>query len=486
MNRSILIVICDFLLVSLLAFSTVDVNKLSQPANPRTMSTNPTATPVSGKQDLGDVMRVALDEEKKRQDELIGELTRTRAMVSQQDAKIQSVRDQLESKEQLAARLAEEQSKLAEAHTNLQQQFAFAQTNLATLNVQLHASTVETVITKEERAAMEAEARKQSEKAASLEKQLAQLQTTNEWMQSDRQALQAQQQSLQTQLQLSAASNHYAVAQMSQLHDEVDAQRRENVRLTDGIKVLAAKSSELAREIHDTRPLTPNLIFDEMTTNRVLASFTGVRPGFLGADSTKDRRAQIILITDGTNIFALGHVQDTPLTLWSPGTQWEELRGTLEHGSESFPIQSLSFAFADPRVVLIPVPAAEARALGCKIYHLSKDPYVFQDAVVVGTGGDYYGECKFQIDVNTPQYLKMDHNSLEGLFGKFNPSSGDLVLSKTDELLGVMANNNYCAIIHDFEPEATFRFGPDGRNQPTAETLSTLYSVVTDLPFKLH
>ena len=30
MNRSILIVICDFLLVSLLAFSSVDINKVSQ------------------------------------------------------------------------------------------------------------------------------------------------------------------------------------------------------------------------------------------------------------------------------------------------------------------------------------------------------------------------------------------------------------------------------------------------------------------------
>jgi hypothetical protein len=30
MNRSILIVICDFLLVSLLAFSTVDINKVAE------------------------------------------------------------------------------------------------------------------------------------------------------------------------------------------------------------------------------------------------------------------------------------------------------------------------------------------------------------------------------------------------------------------------------------------------------------------------
>jgi hypothetical protein len=88
--------------------------------------------------------------------------------------------------------------------------------------------------------------------------------------------------------------------------------------------------------------------------------------------------------------------------------------------------------------------------------------------------------------VATPQYLKMDHNSLKGLFGKFNPSSGDLVLSKSGELLGVMAHNNYCAVIRRFETVASFRFGPDSRHQQTAQTLSTLYTVVADMPYKLQ
>jgi hypothetical protein len=87
--------------------------------------------------------------------------------------------------------------------------------------------------------------------------------------------------------------------------------------------------------------------------------------------------------------------------------------------------------------------------------------------------------------VTTPQYLKMDHNSLKGIFGKFNPSSGDLVLSKNGELLGVMANSTYCAVIRNFEPSATFRFGADGRNQDTAQTLSALYAYVSDMPYKL-
>ncbi len=472
MNRSILIVLCDFLLVSLLAFSTVDINKVAHPGAAMTMASNTPEKRVTGRQDLGDVMRLALDEERRNRDQLVGELSQARTLAGQENRQIQTIQGQLQSKEELAARLQA-------AQNDLQRQFTVAQTNIENLNRQLHTSTLESVLSKEQRAAMEAEARKQTEKASTLEHHLSQMQNSNQLMT-------AEQEALRNQLALSETAKRSAIAQMAQLQDEVEAQRRENAKLSEGVKALAAKSSELAQEIRVSRPMSPNQVFDELITNRVVASFSGLKSGLFGMDISKDRQSQTVLATDGTNIFALCHVQDTPLTLWSPGAQWEELNGSLIRGSSVFPIRSLSFYMMDPRAVLIPLPAAEARALGCKVYHFSTDPYLFQDAVVVGTRGDYYGECKFQIDLTTPQYLKMDHNSLKGLFGKFNPSSGDLVLSKTGQLLGVMANNSYCVMIRHFEPAATFRFGPESRHQPTAQTLASLYSVVANLPAKLQ
>jgi hypothetical protein len=137
-------------------------------------------------------------------------------------------------------------------------------------------------------------------------------------------------------------------------------------------------------------------------------------------------------------------------------------------------------------VVLIPVPASQARALGCKVYSLSKDPFKFQEAVVAGTQESYYGECRFQMDTDAPGYLKMDRNSLKGLFGKFNPSSGDLVLSKTGELLGLMVNNNYCMVLRTLAAGAPVRFGWAGDSPQTAQTLTDLYGVIAQLPVKLQ
>jgi hypothetical protein len=112
--------------------------------------------------------------------------------------------------------------------------------------------------------------------------------------------------------------------------------------------------------------------------------------------------------------------------------------------------------------------------------------FAFQDAVLVGAREGYYGECKFSIDLDTPSYLKMDRNSIKGLFGKFNPSSGDLVLSKNGELLGIMANNTYCLRIRDFKAVATFRFRQDLREQHTGQTLARFASYVISLPFNLQ
>ena len=472
MNRSILIVICDFLLVSLLAFSTIDITKLTQPGGAPVLTLNQATNRVTERQDLGAVMSLALQEERKNRDTLLAELTRTRQTVGQREQEMQNVQTQLRAKEEQTARLQAEE-------TNLLGQFAAARANIENLNQQLRATTVESVISKEQRAAMEAEARKEAEKERELQRQLADLQHTNETILAERGAL-------ANQLEMSEASNRMAIGQMTQLQDEVTAQRQENAKLAEGVTALATKSSDLAREIRENRALAPNEIFDDVVTNRLLASFYGLKSGAFGSESSRYKQAQTILVSDGTNTFAVCHIQDTPLTLWTPGAQWDELSGTLARGPGLIDIQSISFDATDPRIVMIPVSEAAVRACGGKVYRISPDPYKFQDAVVIGTQENYYGQSNFQIDLTAPQYLKMDHNSLKGLFGKFNPSSGDLVFSKTGALLGVMANNNYCVMIRGFTPAATFRFGPDGRHQPTAQTLSALYAVVSEMPYKLQ
>jgi hypothetical protein len=82
--------------------------------------------------------------------------------------------------------------------------------------------------------------------------------------------------------------------------------------------------------------------------------------------------------------------------------------------------------------------------------------------------------------------VKLDRNFIKGLFGKFNPSRGDLVFSKGGELLGVMANNTYCLMIHNFDASASVQCGQDVRAQHTGDMLARLYSYVYQMPSRLQ
>ena len=87
MNRSILIVICDFLLVSLLAFSTVDVNRIADPGGKRVLNMQLTVTnQAEADKDLTAAMRLALTEERKNREQLLSELARSRETAQSQQA----------------------------------------------------------------------------------------------------------------------------------------------------------------------------------------------------------------------------------------------------------------------------------------------------------------------------------------------------------------------------------------------------------------
>jgi len=85
MNRSILIVICDFLLLSLLTFSSADLNKVSESGASQPMKLEmAAASPTENKQDLAAVMKLALDDQKRIHDRVVGELTQTKDVAGRQ------------------------------------------------------------------------------------------------------------------------------------------------------------------------------------------------------------------------------------------------------------------------------------------------------------------------------------------------------------------------------------------------------------------
>jgi len=82
--------------------------------------------------------------------------------------------------------------------------------------------------------------------------------------------------------------------------------------------------------------------------------------------------------------------------------------------------------------------------------------------------------------------VKLDRNLLKGLFGKFNPNRGDLVLTRTGDLLGIMVNGEYCAVLNKVTPTRTIQLGNEVVTQQTAQMLSQLYDRVFQMPQRLQ
>lgn len=482
MNRSILIVICDFLLISLLVFSAPDASQVNLNLASKSLHLEMVTNQADSGRDLAAAMRVALDEERKGREELQNQLAKTRQDASTQqsdlaqqlaarDQQARALQQQLQARDQQARQFQQQEEQL-------QQQYIAAQTNIQALTQRLQNVSSDTVLSQEKIAAMEDQLRKQAEQAAALQKHINELNATNEQVRTERLQLAGE-------LKVADAERRSALAQAAQMQEEVKVERAEKAKLAENVQVLASKSGELAKEVHDNRELAPNTIFSDIVTNRIEAGFTASRPSLFG-DSVHRKDTETVLVSDGVHTFAICHLQDTPLTFFNPGIDWKSLTGTLASRMTVLPVRGISFQKTDPRVILVPVSDAEARQLGTKVYRISADPYKFQNAVLINASGGYYGECRFEIDLSTPQYVKLDRSFIKGLFGKFNPSSGDLVLSHNGEVMGMMVNGTYCLMLQDLGTTASFQFGNDVTNEHTGQTLAKFYSTVQGMPFKLQ
>lgn len=489
MNKSLLIVICDFLVLSLLAIVRFDdAPATAQPQSP----TN--ATPVARQdQDMLDVLALALKEEQQAKQQLAAQLAQTRqnltgqqTTLSQREQNLQQIQQALQQAQQSLEQKESEKQRIEAERLSLQEQFANTQSSLQSLKEQLNQTSSQSQLSRQRLLDLQSELARRQEQTAQLQSKLAEAEQTQR-------RAEIEKGQLAIQLQVAETEKRLAKSEVDTMRNEVQVVRAEKARLQEqsttlaqGVTALAATSKELTQEIRENRPLAPNTIFSEFIANRVQSDFQAIRRGIFGREINREKESKTVLVTDGTNSFALFHVDDTPLVFSDPATDWDWLTGNLRRKSSVAPIEQIWFLQVDPRVAVVPVSAGYSQLLGSKVYPIATDPFKFQEAVVVGANEGYYGECRFQLDPNLPQYLKMEHSTLKGLFGKFNPSTGDLVFSKSGELLGIMVNNEYCALLRDFTRLRAVRLGIDITQQRTGQTLTELRWRIDQLPLPLR
>ncbi len=467
MNKTLLLILCDFLLLNLLALTRWEK---AEPARPKLAPVPElAANAVSKEQDLVETMRASLADEKSTRDELAQKLASTDSTLAAREQSLAALQSE-------RTKLAEEKNAVAAALTETQRKAA--------------AATEEATMTKEQLAQLQrdladkaAEAERQKQAVAKLETKLEQTQTESR----------KQIEGLTMAVIVGEQEKKNLREAAEGLKGQVEAERTERIKVQEtttqlaaGVGQLAAKSGELTKEIRDNRPVNVNVLFNDFLANRVSTSFTAARKGLFGM-STRNQEANTVLVTDGTKTYALLHVADTVFSYGETGADWEKLAVEFSRPSGyRGAVATVQFLAQDPRIVVLPVDATQAVALGVKVFPLAADPFKFPDAVLVSGGGKGYGEVGFKLDASQPGFVRVDNRFFKRLFGDFAPSRGDLVFSKTGELLGIMVNSDYCAVLKDFTPSRSIRTGDDVLAQHTAATLDSLSARVLALPLKLQ
>lgn len=464
MNKTLLLIMCDFLLLNLLALTRWEKAEPPRQQQPPVPAVQDGRNPNSKDQDMVDVMKLSLEDERAQREQLAKQLQQTEST--------------LQTREQNLAQLQNERTQLSSTLTDTQRQ-------AQELAQKVDAASKDAAVSRERLEQMQRDLEKRQAEAERQRQQLAELEKEHA-------AAREKIESLNVAVKVSEQEKQMLRETATTLKSQVEAERQERIKvqettvqLAQGVGRVAEQSSALTKEIRDNRPINANTLYSDFLANRVVTNFTANRSGLLGAvNRTKETRT--VFVTDGKQTYALLHVDDTPFAIREAGPDWEKVTATFSKGGYRGSAPSINFLAVDPRIVVLPVDPQQAASIGAKVYDLAADPFKFPEVVLISNGGAGYGEVSFRLDPALPHYVKVDNRLMKRLFGDFSPSRGDLVLSKTGELLGIMANNDYCVILNDFTPAKTLPTGDAVKEQHTGAIFEEFLGRLHRLPFKLQ
>ena len=487
MNRTLLLIICDFLLLNLLALTRWDAPDATPARQDQPPPAAHDATPAATKdQDLVELMQLSLQDEQARRDEIARRLqdeqTRRDDLARQlQDTarQLQDTAQNLQSREQNIARLETEKTSLAASLDTAQRD---AQRTAVLFSREIDDARRAAGVSRERIAALqrdlenrETELSREKDNVTRLEKNqadsLRQIQDLNV----------AVAVAEQEKVMLRETADAFKT--------QVEAERQERLRvqetttqLAQGVGTLAEKSDDLTREIRDNRPVNANTLFNEYLASNVQVRFDIMRAGLV-RPVPRSVNTRTILVSDGKDNYAILHTDDTPFALVYPAADMSRVAVTLTRGSYSTTAGQLHFLSIDPRILVMPLTPAQAAGLGAKVYLTSLEPFKFPDALLISANSDpgrtKYEETPFKLDATQPGFVQMR-------VGFFSSKRGDIVISKSGELLGIMVNKDYCALVNNFLPARTITAGDDTGAQGIGATISALHFRVQNMPLRLR
>jgi hypothetical protein len=522
MNKTLMLVICDFLLLSMLALARFD-----PPEEAPDTTLDATASAATAEAELVALLEESLQAEQGSRENLSSDLAETRenlqeqarllaereARLEQTTEALESTRENLQAKAAEAENLAATKAQIEAAKAELEAKQTALAERFESTRSELEAASRERIRLsdtlgqlKEARSVSEERLRQTEDALKQREIELAKREAELIAAQEERERLAAEREELDRELQVTQAERELLASNLSQEQAEKALLRQEkeaafaradqltaNVsqlgqgvsQLGNNMTNLAASSAAMREEMEAARPQTTSEIFTRFQNNRATIQFTSTEPG-LFSDSRRTYESKSILITEpGGTTYLVTHSDNTPLALRRNASP-QSVDLTVSVGTGDLRISQIGFLAADPRLVFIPLPDAFVQAAGLETFQLALQPERWEEAVLVKSDESNFGSTDFRRLTSSARFLKMERPALGELFADFAANRGDLAFTKNSQFIGLLTATKHAVVIDDFVAAAIIDLGERFDADSTKATLDRMRERVRSLPAEVR
>lgn len=531
MNKTLMLVICDFLLLSMLALARFD-----PPEEKPEAALDATASSATAEAEIISLLEDSLQSELSSRQNLTEDLTETREslqekarQLAEREAALESTQSTLaattakaeeleKTKAQIEAEqaaLAEEKARLEAERSQLAQRFDSTRTELEAAQTE-KVELVSTLGQLKEESSVAREKLNQTEEALiAREIALAEREAALKAAEEDRAKLAAERETLTRQLDVAQAERRLLEENLTQEQTEkIQLQREkeqafaradrltENVselgagvnqlgagvsQLGQGVSTLTQASEEIKKEMEAARPQTMSEIFTRFQNNRASLRFTATEKGFLGGESVRTYDSQSILVEDAAGAtYLVTHSANSPFDFGKNASNLLAAQLEVSLGNRRFPVNQIGFLSADPRIIFVPLPQSVVDASGLETFPLALQPERWEEAVLVKNDESNFGRTGFRRLTESERFLKMDRPALGQLFADFASSQGDLAFTKNSQFIGILTDSEHAVVIDDFLASAITRLGAQFSTQENDDTMDRLRDRVQQLPQRVR
>jgi X-X-X-Leu-X-X-Gly heptad repeat protein len=531
MNKTLMLVICDFLLLSMLALARFD-----PPEEKPEAGLNATESSATAEAELIALLEESLESELNSRQNLTEDLTETREslkekarLLAEREAALKNSQAELEATsakvEELAktkaqieaeqAALAAEKARIEAEHAQLAERFDSTRTELETSKSE-QVSLVSTLGQLKEASSITKEKLSQTEQVLlEREKALAEREAALKAAEAEKARLAAEREALNRQLEVAQAERRLLEQNLTeeqiekaQLQKEKEQAFARADRLTEnvselgagvsqlgqgvnqlgaGVSTLTQASQEIKKEIEAARPQTMSEIYTRFQNNRASLRFTATEAGLFGAQNVRSYESKSILITDANGAsYLVTHSANSPFAFNKNANNLLAASLEVTLGNRRFPVSQIGFLSMDPRILFVPLPQSIVDASGLETFQLALQPERWEEAVLIKNDESNFGRTGFRRLTESDRFLKMDRPALGQLFTDFASSRGDLAFTKNSQFIGILTDSEHAVVIDDFLAAAITRLGASFNNQTHADTMDRLRDRVQQLPEKIR